>query len=114
MASYQSSGQATQTSRSAFSEKTSSLASEIFRELPLGLAILYMEDPDDIRSYKIVDVNPAAVRIAGSTPEGLRGRTLAEFPTLLEPPQVARWLNALHAHKSEPLNQRFKGDERLG
>jgi PAS domain S-box-containing protein len=114
MVSYRSSGEATQKSRSTFSHTTLSLAPEIFRKLPLGLAILYMEDPDDIKGYRIVDVNPAAARIAGSTLEGLRGRTLAEFPSLLESPLAAQWLEVVHTCDPEQLAQLFKGDKRIG
>ncbi len=114
MASHRGSGQATQASRSAFSQTTSSLAPEFFRTLPLGLAILYREDPDDIKSYRIVDVNPAAAHIAGSTLEGLRGRTLSEFPNLLDSLRVAQWLDAFHACEPEQWAQLFKGDKGIG
>src|SRR6266576_4048348 len=97
MTSHRGSGQATETSRSAFSPTTSSLAPEIFRKLPLGLAILYIEDHDNIKSYRIVDVNPAAAHIAGLTLEGLPGRPLSEFPNLLDSLGVAQWPAAFHA-----------------
>jgi PAS domain-containing protein len=113
MASQRSSGQATQTSRSAFSHTASSLTPEIFLKLPLGLAILYIEDPKDIKSYRVVDVNPAAAHLAGSALEGLRGRTLAEFPNLLESPLVTQWLDAVDASEPEQLAQHFRGDQRI-
>ncbi len=113
MASHRGSGQATQASRSAFSQTTSSLAPEFFRKLPLGLAILYREDPDDIKSYRIVDVNPAAAHIAGSTLEGLRGRTLSEVPNLLDS-LVAQRPDTFHACYPEQWAQLFKGDKRIG
>src|SRR5437879_4311568 len=113
MTSHRGSGQATQTSRSAFSLTTSSLAPEIFRKLPLGLAILYIEDPDDIKSYRILDVNPAAAHIAELPLEGLRGRTLSEFPSLLDS-LIAQRPDTFHACEPEQWAQLFKGDKRIG
>jgi PAS domain S-box-containing protein len=114
MASQRSSGQATQTSRSPFSHTASSLTPEIFLKLPLGLAILYIKDPKDVKSYRIVDVNPGAAHLVGLALEDLRGRTLAEFPNLLESPLVTQWVDTVDASEPEQLAQHFRGDQRIG
>jgi len=33
--------------------------------LPLGIAILQFEDPRDVKTFRILDLNPAAARITG-------------------------------------------------
>src|SRR6266576_6866355 len=114
MTSHRGSGQATQTSRSALSPTTSSLAPEIFRNLPLGLAILHIEDPDDIKSYRILDVNPAATHIAELPLEGLRGRTLSDFPNRMDSLGIAKRPDAFHPCEPEQWAQLFKGDKHIG
>jgi len=49
-----------------------------------GLVLLHLENPRDVKTYRIIDLNPAAAAITGSTLENLLGRTLADFPKLLE------------------------------
>ena len=89
MAGQRSSGHATQPSRLILSPALPSVESEVFRKLPLGLALLHLDDPRDLKNYTIIDANPAAAQIAGSTVDRLRGRTLADFPTLLKSPLAA-------------------------
>ena len=77
-------GQATKTARAQPAESTYSAYSEIFKGLPLGVVILRLEDLQDAGSFRIIDLNPAAARFAGSSREALRGRKLTEFPSLLK------------------------------
>src|SRR5579862_1608069 len=65
-------------------EAAQNLFPDILRELPVGVVLLHLEDPSDFRSFKIVGLNAAAAEITGSTIETLQGRTLADFPQLLE------------------------------
>lgn len=60
-----------------------------------------------------MDLNPAAALLTGSTLEGLRGRTLAEFPRLLKTAFPNECLDALHARKSKNLGEISWSDERI-
>ncbi len=71
--------------RSARSDKVPpSLYFETIKNLPVGVAILHLENSSDARTYRIVDLNAAAAELAGLSVESLRGRTLGEFPKVLE------------------------------
>ena len=61
-----------------------SLYREILRGLPLGIAILELENPLDAKTFRIIEINPTATLLTGATSEELSGRTLAEFPKLLK------------------------------
>ena len=114
MAGQQSSGHATQPSGVPLSPALPSVDAEVFRKLPLGLAILHLDDPTDLKNYTIIDVNPAAAQIAGSTADQLRGRRLADFPTLLKSPLAAHWLDAVYSFDLEHVAELFHGDKRFG
>src|SRR5215510_8025507 len=38
-------------------------SAEILKALPLGVVLLHLEDPQDVNTLKIVDLNPAAADI---------------------------------------------------
>src|SRR6266850_1791728 len=94
-------------------DATLPLYSEIFSGLPGGVVVLHLESPKDVRSFRIMDLNPAAALLTGSTLEGLRGRTLAEFPRLLKTAFPNECLDALHARKSKNLGEISCSDERI-
>ena len=94
-------------------ETTLPLYLEIVRGLPLGVVILQLENPQDARSFRIIDLNPAAASITGSTLEDLRGRTLAEFPKLLKTPIPGRCLDAFQAREPRNLGEISYGDARI-
>ena len=60
-----------------------------------------------------MDLNPAAAFLTGSTLEDLRGRTLAEFPTLLNTAFPNECLDTLHARTPKNLGEISCGDERI-
>ncbi len=94
-------------------ETTLPLYLEIVRGLPLGVVILQLENPQDPRSFRIIDLNPAAALITGSTLEDLRGRTLAEFPKLLKTAIPGRCLDAFQAREPRNLGEISYGDARI-
>lgn len=47
-------------------------------EVPIGLAVLRLDAPEDLRSLRIVEMNPAGLKLAASD-EPAAGRLLAEF-----------------------------------
>lgn len=111
MAGQRSSGHATEPSGLVLSPALPSVESQVFRKLPLGLAILHLDDPRDLKNYTIIDANPAAAQIAGSTVDRLRGRTLADFPTILKSPLAAHWLDAVYNFDLEQVADLFRGDK---
>src|SRR6266568_1712455 len=86
---------------------------EFLRELPVGVVLLLLEDPSDARTFRIVDANRAAAEIAGSTIQVLIGRTLADFPKLLETPIPGQCLTALRSGQALNLGEISYGDERV-
>jgi PAS domain S-box-containing protein len=90
-----------------------SLYQEILRGLPLGIVVLQLENPRDVRTFRIIDVNPAAAFLTGATIEDLCGRTLAEFPKLLKTPLPRRCLEAFQCRKLIDLGEISYGDERI-
>jgi PAS domain S-box-containing protein len=86
---------------------------ELLRELPVGIVLLLLEDPLDVKTFKIVDANPAAAKMTGSTTQMLLGRTLADFPTLLKTPIPGQWLTALRSGEARNLGEISYGDERI-
>ena len=91
--------------------KTFHLCPEILRRLPVGVMVLHLEDPSDAKSFRIIDVNPAAAEITGSTIENLRGRTLAEFPKFLNTPFPHLCLAAFRSGEAKSLGEISYGDE---
>jgi len=94
-------------------ETTLPLYLEIVRGLPLGVVILQLENPQDPGSFRIIDLNPAAASITGSTLEDLRGRTLAEFPKLLKTAIPGRCLDKFQAREPRNLGEISYGDARI-
>jgi PAS domain S-box-containing protein len=109
-------GQHDQAAKSALTPTGDSslpLYSEIFSGLPVGVVVLRLENLEDPSSFRIVDLNPAAASLTGCTLDGVRGRTLAEFPKLLESPFPSECMNVLHARNPKNLGEVSYGDERI-
>ena len=105
--------QATKSALTPQPNTTLSLHQEILRGLPLGIVVLQLENPRDVRTFRIIDVNPAAAFLTGATIEDLCGRTLAEFPKLLKTPLPRRCLEAFQCRKLIDLGEISYGDERI-
>jgi PAS domain S-box-containing protein len=109
-------GLAVEAAKSVLTQPAEALAMlhpDIFRGLPLGVIILHLENPQDVKTFRIIDLNPAAALMTGATLEDLRGRKLAEFPKLLKTPFPVRCLDALRAGESRNLGEISYGDERI-
>ena len=50
-------------------ETTLSLYQEILRGLPVGIVVLQLESPNDLKAFRIIDVNPAAALLTGAALE---------------------------------------------
>src|SRR5689334_404542 len=89
------------------------LYSEIFSGMPVGIVVLNLEDPEDPRSFRIIDLNPAVASLTGATLEDLRGRTLAEFPKLLKTAMPNGCIQAFRERKHVNLGEITYGDDRI-
>jgi PAS domain S-box-containing protein len=105
--------QATKTARTGSTETIRSAYSGIFTGLPLGVAILQLEAAQDSKTFRILDLNPAAAHITGTSLENVRGRTLEEFPSLLKTEFSNRCLEALDSGASRDLGDISCGDDRV-
>lgn len=116
MATRRSSGSGAQAAKSALKKPAEAIASlypEILKGMPVGMLVLHLEDPGDPKTFRIVDINPAAAALTGATLEDLRGRTLADFPRLLETAFPVSCLEALRDRQPRNLGEITYGDERI-
>jgi len=86
---------------------------EMIRGLSLGIVVLQLENPWDAKTFRIIDVNPAATLLTGARPEDLSGRTLAEFPKLLKTRFPRACAEALQSREPRNLGDISYGDERI-
>jgi PAS domain S-box-containing protein len=86
---------------------------ELLRELPVGVVLLHLEGRSDAESFRIVDANRAAAGITRSTSPMLLGRTLADFPKLLETPIPGQLLATLRTGEARDLGEIAYGDESI-
>jgi len=86
---------------------------ELLRKLPVGVVLLLLENPSDAQTFRIVDANRAAAKIAGSTSEMLVGKTLADFPKLLQTPIPGQSLAALRSGEARNLGEVSFTDDRM-
>jgi PAS domain S-box-containing protein len=75
--------------------------------------VLQLENPHDARTFRIIEINPAATRLTGASPEDLNGRTLAEFPNLLKTRFPHVCAEALESREPRNLGDISYGDERI-
>jgi PAS domain S-box-containing protein len=94
-------------------EAFASLSPEILKGMPVGMIVLHLENPKDPRTFKIVDINPAAATLTGAALEDLRGKTLGDFPRLLKTQFPVSCLEALRSQEPRNLGEIAYGDERI-
>jgi PAS domain S-box-containing protein len=86
---------------------------ELLRELPVGVVLLRLEDRSDAESFRIVDANRAAAGITRAASRMLLGRTLADFPKLLETPIPGKLLDTLRTGEARDLGEIAYGDDSI-
>ena len=94
-------------------EAIASLSPEILKGMPVGMFLLHLENPKDPSTFKIIDINPAAAALTGAALEDLRGKTLGDFPRLLQTQLPVSCLEALRAQQPRHLGEIAYGDERI-
>jgi len=81
--------------------------------MPVGMLVLHLENLKDPRTFKIIDINPAAATLTGATLEDFRGKTLGDFPKLLKTPLPESCLEAVRTQEPRNLGEITYGDERI-
>ena len=94
-------------------DAVASLSQEILKGMPMGMMVLHLENLKDPRTFKIIEINPAAATLTGSALEDLRGKTLGDFPRLLETRLPVSCLEALRSQEPRHLGEITYGDERI-
>jgi PAS domain S-box-containing protein len=90
------------------------LHASVFENLPMGVYVWRMEDPDDLRSFRVVTANPATSRITGIPAESVIGKTIAEaFPALLHTDIPGHYRQVIRTGQPLDLGQVRYGDERV-
>lgn len=70
-------------------ERAARMYMDLVAEVPIGISVLYARDPDDLRTWRIVEMNPAALRLTAATDADAR-RSLAEFAPGVEETELPR------------------------
>lgn len=86
----------------------------ILRNLPVGVVVLQLTDRDDIRRFRILDLNEAAAEFAGATIESLREKPLSGFPRLLKAGLSNHIAGVLTSDKPADLGEISIVDEGVG
>ena len=86
---------------------------ELLRKLPVGVVLLRLEDRSDAESFRIVDANRSAAGITRAASRMLLGRTLANFPKLLETPIPGKLLDTLRTGEARDLGEIAYGDDSI-
>jgi len=79
----------------------------------MGIVVLQLENSQDAKTFRIIDINPAATLLTGATPEDLSGKTLAEFPKLLKTRFPRACAEAFQSREPRNLGDISCGDERI-
>lgn len=116
MSTHRTSGPEARATKSALSQQQEtnlSLYREIIKGLPMGIVVLQLENSQDAKTFRIIDINPAATLLTGATPEDLSGKTLAEFPKLLKTRFPRACAEAFQSREPRNLGDISCGDERI-
>ncbi|HXN24888.1 MAG TPA: PAS domain S-box protein [Candidatus Dormibacteraeota bacterium] len=88
--------------------------SEAFRDNRIGVVVWHLDDSTDLRSFRIVDANPIAAKLMGTTIEDLRGKTLCAFPKFLESDIAKQCVDVLRSGKLLDFGDvPYAGDEHI-
>lgn len=88
--------------------------SAALRDNRVGVVVWHLDDPADLRSFRIVDVNPIAAKLVGTAIEALRGKTLAAFPRFLGSDIPRQCVEVLRTGKPLDLGDvPYTGDESI-
>lgn len=90
------------------------LLSAVVENMPVGVDIWKLEDPEDPRSFRMVSSNHAAEVLTGAPRETVIGRLLSEtHPRFYETGVPASYIEAMRAGEPTRIFELLYGDERL-
>ncbi len=90
------------------------LYADIIKHIPLGVAVLHLENPDDLRSLKIVAINPNTAIIAGIKPEDFVGKYLIDVrPDTFETDSPKTYAEVIRTGKSRDFGEVRNTDPRI-
>jgi PAS domain S-box-containing protein len=102
---------ATKSARTQHPDAAHLFYKEIITGLSLGIVVLQLENPKDARTFRIIDLNPAAAFLTGARLEDLRNKTLADFPKLLKTGFPRSCLEAMQSRAPRNLGEISYRDE---
>ncbi len=94
-------------------EERIQLYANIVRTMQMGLIVWHLQDLNDLTSFRLMDINPAARQILGipDDPQLLIGKPLAEvFPGLVETAFPGIYANVVRSGKLRDLGEVRYGD----
>jgi signal transduction histidine kinase len=95
-------------------EETIRLCEDVVKNVQIGLVVLHLERGNDAQSFRVVEINPAAVEFLGARREDLLGKTLADFPEVLKTDLPKQFLEAVRTGKPQDLGEIPYGAESIG
>src|SRR5437899_12371367 len=76
------------------------LYADVARNIPLGLSILRLEDPDDPASLRYIGANPAAAHLSGNDQADLVGKLIYEaLPHLKDTDRAERYAQVVREQR---------------
>lgn len=101
------------TARQRAEEQTRFYADTV-KNIPIGMAVWRLEDLDDVRTFRLVSVNPAALPLTGRTEEELLGKSMWEvFPVFMRTGIPETYREVILSGKAKDLGEVRYGDERI-
>ena len=94
-------------------EETIRLYADIVKSVPMGLLVLRLDDPDDDRSLRIVDVNPTASSLLGFDVNTVQGKRFVEAFPGVTPAMLGTYAGVVRTGASTELEELQYGDERV-
>jgi PAS domain-containing protein len=96
------------------SEESLRLYDHIVANIPMGLVVLHLEDINDIRTFRIVAMNPVASRIVRIAPEDAVGKTMIEtWPKVFETEIPRIYAEVIRSGQARQVDELRYGDERM-
>ena len=90
------------------------IANTVVERVPIGVAVLELEDPDDLGSFRFLVFNPASAEALNMPIESLIGTTISESsPQLLETEVPSAYAKAIRTGEVQELPEVRYGDEKV-
>lgn len=87
---------------------------DLFQQIPIGLIVVCLENPNDPHSLRISDLNLTAAAIIGVSVERLRGKALGDFPGVFTSSLQDQLTQIIRTKGPRELGQVEHGDSWIG